>query len=206
MQHPAQDGGRLELAGGIKREAGRARVEHHTPAREVLVLVPGDQGREAASGQARGAEPAPALPDLVVPARVGQVVAVRLGRGKPGGVEDEPQRPVPIRHAPDNAHAGQGVHAQRDGKRTRAVAAGFRGEPRCHRLLYALICHVPGQAAFPHVTQTMAGQCVRSGRGSDGAAPQPARECLFRHPTSRDRDEHGHELRRARGNLAAVGT
>lgn len=69
----------------------------------------------------------------------------------------------------------------------------------------SFVRHAPGRAASLRATEKMTGGCVRSGRGSDGASPQPARERLLRHPSPCDRDEYRRELRRTRGDLAAVG-
>lgn len=141
--------GGLEVAVGVEREAIHLSIEHRAPAREMLVLVPSDQGRQAAAGQARGAETAPALPDFVVPMRVGQAVAVRLGRGQQGAIGDKLQRPAPGPHAPDNPHAGHDVHDQRNGGRTGTVVVGFRRAPWHCRLLRFFVRHASGRAARP---------------------------------------------------------
>jgi hypothetical protein len=90
VQDVANDGRGLKLPVGVQREAARAGVEHHAPTWEAFVFVPGDDRRQAATGQACGAEPAPAFPNLVVPARVGEALAIRFGVGERRAVDDEP--------------------------------------------------------------------------------------------------------------------
>ncbi len=93
--HGADDLGRLNAAVGVDDEA-RLRLFIHDPAARPFVVF----GRCDVSGKperrkARRAEPAPLLPKLIVAARVGQAIAIRLSLGEGRTVGDEDAADAP---------------------------------------------------------------------------------------------------------------
>ena len=129
---------------GIEGEAASWDVKDDAAAGKVLVLVPGDEERQASPGQGGRTEAAPGVPGFAMAEGMRESLAVGFGPIKGRAADDEAPWLGAVPDSPDQADAGLAPPCG-------VAMAGMVGDD--------------GQGGFPPVVRrSLPGGCVRSGR------------------------------------------
>ena len=107
VEDARHDGVALQRPVRIDREPRGRAVIYDAAAWEVFVFVPSDGRRQFTAGQPGGAEATPRLPNFVVPAGVGQEVAIAFGIGEQGEVGHDAEGGGTVSDAPEDADMGR---------------------------------------------------------------------------------------------------
>ena len=143
-QDTREQGGGPQPTVGVEGEAASWHVKDDAAAGKVLVLVPGDERRQASLGQGGRAEAAPGVPGFAMAKGMRESLAVRFGMIKGRAADDEAPRLGAIPDSPDQSDAELAPPCG-------VAMAGRVGDG--------------GQGGFPGVVRrSLPGGCVRSGR------------------------------------------
>src|ERR1700712_4982281 len=105
LHNPRYHHGGLQPAICVDDERPCLALVDDATARTLLVFMPDDGRGQAAPPETCGSEPAPSLPDFVVPTRMGQAFPVWLGGRERREVDGKSGRLCRVRHAPEDADA-----------------------------------------------------------------------------------------------------
>jgi hypothetical protein len=79
---PRRHSGSLQFAVRVDHKKSLALLEDNPATRKLVVFMPSDRVGQTTLGEPRRPEPLPSFPHLAMPLRVGEEIAVVLGRGE----------------------------------------------------------------------------------------------------------------------------